>query len=221
MVIASVPPVIIASGPMHILQTPSAVKIRSDDSFLRTCEWISPKLNSDTRSCCFRQLTWFANLSGRCGGSKMRGGGNRSEISDTAINAAWTAWHLVDWLWRHWKAKACRAFSLGGSDGKRSFFAAVRSAYPHLAVCDVIANASKHGGVAEQKDGRPDVETILLGYYQTSGDTSLKQKVLAIMKSRAGMVIVSNGQRQQAPQFFRATVIEAEALLARVFSAGE
>lgn len=85
----------------------------------------------------------------------------------------------------------------------------------------MIANASKHGGVAEQKDGRPDVETILLGYYQTSGDTSLEQKVLAIMKSRAGMVIVSNGQRQQAPQFFRATVIEAEALLARVFSAGE
>ena len=80
---------------------------------------------------------------------------SRNDQIDAAINFALTAWHLTDWLWQRRKPDWDRLF---GAKTKIEFQKELRRRCPCLGVCDVIANAFKHGGSAHTKEHRPDVE---------------------------------------------------------------
>ncbi len=86
-------------------------------------------------------------------------GEGRADQMDAAINFAITAWHVTDWVWGQHK-NALREYYCVNKKWK--FQDKIRRECSDLAVCDVIANAAKHGGVADEKEGRPDVETILV-----------------------------------------------------------
>lgn len=89
---------------------------------------------------------------------KASDGGKRADQVDAAINFTITAWHLTDWVWYQRERELREAFevnSLGAFQG------IIRRECPELAVCDVIANAAKHGGVAHKRKDRPAIETIL------------------------------------------------------------
>jgi hypothetical protein len=82
-----------------------------------------------------------------------------SDQVDAAINFAITAWHVTDWVWAQHEGRLREHFHVNSI---RDFQAEIRRRCPGLAVCDVIANAAKHGGVAHARNDRPDIETILI-----------------------------------------------------------
>lgn len=86
-------------------------------------------------------------------------GKGRADQVDAAINFAITAWHVSDWVWGQHKNALREYYRV---NKKWKFQDKIRRECSDLAVCDVIANAAKHGGVADEKEGRPDVETILV-----------------------------------------------------------
>ncbi len=86
-------------------------------------------------------------------------GEGRADQVDAAINFAITAWHLTDWVWGQRKDTLREVYSV---NNLTDFQNVMRRECPDLAVCDVIANAAKHGGAAYKMKDRPDVETILV-----------------------------------------------------------
>ncbi len=92
-------------------------------------------------------------------------GEGRADQMDAAINFAITAWHVTDWVWGQHEYALCEYF---GVRNKWEFQGEIRRSCSDLAVCDVIANAAKHGGAADEKEGRPDVETILVAHPVTN-----------------------------------------------------
>ena len=93
-------------------------------------------------------------------------GGERADQVDAAINFAITAWHLTDWVWCRQEHELREAFKVNGLG---EFQEIIRRECPALAVCDVIANAAKHGGVAHKRKDRPEIETILSAEPATEG----------------------------------------------------
>ena len=83
----------------------------------------------------------------------------RKDQVDAAINFAITAWHMTDWVWQRQERELCERF---GVRCKREFQEEMRRQCPDLAVCDVIANAAKHGGTAHKREDRPEIETVLI-----------------------------------------------------------
>jgi len=88
-------------------------------------------------------------------------GEGRADQVDAAINFAITAWHVTDWVWGQHEHALREYFDV---NEKWEFQDKIRRKCSDLAVCDVIANAAKHGGAAYKKMGRPDVETILVAH---------------------------------------------------------
>ena len=84
--------------------------------------------------------------------------GRKNQV-DAAVNFAITAWHMTDWVWLRQEHELCECF---GVKNLREFQDEMRQQCPELAVCDVIANAAKHGGAAHKRQDRPDVETVLV-----------------------------------------------------------
>lgn len=80
--------------------------------------------------------------------------GRRNEQSDHAINAAVTLWHLAEWIWHYAYADLG---SLQGElvDSLSSFQRVAKQICPALAACEVVAVAFKHGGRADEREGRP------------------------------------------------------------------
>ena len=85
----------------------------------------------------------------------------RADQVDAAINFAMTAWHMTDWVWGQYQQELCEFFDVSELP---KFQDKMRRQCSELAVCDVIANAAKHGGTAHKKKDRPDVETILVAH---------------------------------------------------------
>jgi hypothetical protein len=121
---------------------------------------------------------------------------------DHAINFCVTAWHLTDWIW------------LGYSDYLKSndmglkladFQLWVRESSRELGVCDVIANAVKHGGTAHQKPGRPAVMTLLVTDPVPQG-TTLVEFVAANGARPMRLRIMVDGERRHAFVVFQAAV---------------
>ena len=83
----------------------------------------------------------------------------RKDQVDAAVNFAITAWHMTDWIWhrREHELRECL-----GVKCLRKFQDELRRQCPELAVCDVIANAAKHGGTAHKREDRPEIETVLI-----------------------------------------------------------
>lgn len=83
----------------------------------------------------------------------------RQDQVDAAVNFAITAWHMTDWVWqrrKHELSKSLGVKSLGEFQNK------MREQCLDLAVCDVIANAAKHGGTAHKREDRPEIVTVLV-----------------------------------------------------------
>ena len=83
----------------------------------------------------------------------------RQDQVDAAVNFAITAWHMTDWVWGRHEHKLREYFDVSN---KREFQDEMRRRCFGLAVCDVIANAAKHGGYAHKREDRPEIETVLI-----------------------------------------------------------
>lgn len=90
----------------------------------------------------------------------------RNDQVDAAINFAITAWHMTDWVWERHKDALGKYLNV---NGLREFQDKLRQLCPDLAVCDVIANAAKHGGTAHMREDRPEIETVLIADPVTEG----------------------------------------------------
>ncbi len=93
-----------------------------------------------------------------------KAGSNRENLADqvdAAINFAITAWHMTDWVWGQQKHKLRENFHVRGL---KEFQNEMRQLCPGLAVCDVIANAAKHGGAADKREDRPEIVTVLVAH---------------------------------------------------------
>ncbi len=83
----------------------------------------------------------------------------RNDQVDATINFAITAWHMTDWVWQRQKDALGKCLDV---NCLREFQDEMRRQCPDLAVCDVIANAAKHGGTAHRREDRPEIETVLI-----------------------------------------------------------
>lgn len=83
----------------------------------------------------------------------------RKDQVDAAVNFAITAWHMTDWAWQRRKHELGKCY---GVSSLKNFQNELRKRCRDLAVCDVIANAAKHGGTAHNLENRPEIETILI-----------------------------------------------------------
>ena len=77
---------------------------------------------------------------------------------DAVTNSSITAWHMTDLVWLRHQDNVREHL---GVECLRGLQDEVRHQCPELAICDVIANAAKHGGRALARDDRPNVETII------------------------------------------------------------
>jgi hypothetical protein len=102
-----------------------------------------------------------------------------AEQVDAAINFAITAWHMTDWVWVQQEHKLREYF---GVNSCREFQDEMRRCYPDLAVCDVIANAAKHGGTAYKMEYRPEIETVLVAHPVVKGAAGVE--LLAVRAHR-------------------------------------
>ena len=84
---------------------------------------------------------------------------SRADQVDAAINFSITAWHLTDWVWGQQEHTLREYFDVNDFNG---FQNEMRRLCTDLAVCDVIANAAKHGGTAHKREDRPEIDTILV-----------------------------------------------------------
>jgi hypothetical protein len=98
---------------------------------------------------------------------------------DAAINFAITAWHMTDWVWHQQQQKLCEYFEV---KCLREFQDEMRRRCPSLAVCDIIANAAKHGGTAHKREDRPEIETVLVAHPVAKREPSVE--FLAVSEHR-------------------------------------
>ena len=84
--------------------------------------------------------------------------GRQNQV-DAAVNFAITAWHMTDWVWHRWEQELRKSL---GVKNLPEFRNEMRQQCPDLAVCDVIANAAKHGGTANKRKDRPEIVTVLI-----------------------------------------------------------
>jgi hypothetical protein len=121
-----------------------------------------------------------------------------SDQVDAAINFAITAWHMTDWVWVQHEDKLRDYFHVNGS---REFQDEMRRQCPGLAVCDVIANAAKHGGVAHTRKDRPDIETVLLAHPVGEGPPGAEM-VAVLAQRRWSLIIEVDGMPQNPRALF-------------------
>ena len=85
----------------------------------------------------------------------------REEIADHCTNAAWTAWHLAEWVWADikddeaLKAELAREAGVRGRRFKYSDFidfVQSKGQCPELAYMEIIAVSSKHVGAGPHDD---------------------------------------------------------------------
>lgn len=138
-------------------------------------------------------------------------GGSRADMMDTAVNFAWTAWHMVDWLYLRAPERIEEVYACASL---KPFQDHVRRNHQALAVCDVIANAAKHGGRAHGFAGRPNVETILVAHaVEPEGDA--EDVVVAMMQRTWSMKIRHHGMSEPADSLFRRAYGDLHRLLMR------
>lgn len=63
---------------------------------------------------------------------------------DHAINFAYTAWHLVDWVWRYLEMNGLDVKGVTGYESFNEFHNGVRSECLGLQICYEITNGNKH-----------------------------------------------------------------------------
>jgi hypothetical protein len=101
----------------------------------------------------------------------------RKEQVDAAINFAITAWHMIDWVWHRQEHELRKRF---GVKCFNEFQSEMRRQCPDLAVCDVIANAAKHGGVARPREDRPELVTVLVAEAIAQGQPGVELNAVVV-----------------------------------------
>jgi hypothetical protein len=122
--------------------------------------------------------------------------GNRSDSMDHAINFCVTAWHMTDWVWDRY-CNYLRYNSMGSK--KSSFQLCIREKNAAMGVCDIIANAAKHGGKADTKEARPSVETLLVADPRPEGMSEI-EFITTNRERPIELYVVVNGRQQRMYQ---------------------
>ncbi len=117
---------------------------------------------------------------------------------DAAINFAITAWHMTDWVWGQHEQVLHEHFGVNDLPG---FQNEMRRQYPDLAVCDVIANAAKHGGTAHARENRPEMETILVADSVIEGTAGV-ELIAELVRRQWSLEIETDGTRVDALTLF-------------------
>jgi hypothetical protein len=130
-----------------------------------------------------------------------RAGPNQEGVADrvdAAINFAITALHMTDWVWVQHEDELRQHLSVNTC---RELQDEMRRRCPSLAVCDVIANAAKHGGAAHAREDRPEIETILIAHPVAEG--AERTGLVAVMAQRRwSLTIEVDGARQEPLTLF-------------------
>ena len=122
----------------------------------------------------------------------------RVDQVDAAINFAITAWHVNDWVWGQREHTLREVF---GVNNKSEFQNEIRRKCSDLAVCDVIANAAKHGGTAYKMKDRPDVETILVAH-PVANDAAGVELLAVLTELQWSLEIEVDGKRVDPLELF-------------------
>ena len=125
-------------------------------------------------------------------------GESRADQVDAAINFAITAWHMTDWVWGQHEQMLRQRFSV---DKLPEFQKAIRRKCSDLAVCDVITAAAKHGGTADERAYRPDVETILFAH-PVANDAAGVELVAVQKAPQWSLEIEVDGKRKDPLELF-------------------
>ncbi len=125
-------------------------------------------------------------------------GEGRADQVDAAINFAITAWHVTDWVWGQHEQALREHFDV---NDLRGFQNEMRRQCPDLAVCDVIANAAKHGGTAHERENRPEIETILVADSVTEGTAGV-ELIAAPARRQWSLEIEVDGTRVEPIELF-------------------
>ncbi len=125
--------------------------------------------------------------------------GRQNQV-DAAVNFAITAWHMTDWVWQRQERELCERF---GVRCKREFLNKMREQCPDLKVCDVIANAAKHGGTADKREDRPEIETVLVAEPVAEGGAGVE--LYAVVADRKWSLRIEVNGRSEDPHalFYR------------------
>lgn len=117
---------------------------------------------------------------------------------DAAVNFAITAWHMIDWVWqrREHEFRECL-----GVKCFREFQDEMRRQCRGLAVCDVIANAAKHGGTAHEREDRPEIETVLVADAVPGGPAGV-ELTAKLAERQWSLEIKVNGTREDLLALF-------------------
>ena len=89
---------------------------------------------------------------------------------DHAINFAYTAWHMVDWIWKYLEGKNLDVRGITGCSKFQEFHSMVREGCFGLQICYEIATGSKHFQADRIKN--PVVKGTEEEIYETDGVTS-------------------------------------------------
>jgi hypothetical protein len=128
--------------------------------------------------------------------------GRRQDSIDHAINFCMTAWHMTDWVWARYSEYLC--CNLMGPK-RADFQLCIRQQNPAMGVCDVIANAVKHGGIAYPMLARPSVQTLLvadprppgmdiLEFVTTNGERPIELRVVVDGRQQNVYLILSQAK---------------------------
>ena len=142
----------------------------------------------------FRKLYRERQRFGKAGSDNE---GRRDQV-DAAINFAITAWHMTDWVWDQHQHQLCKSFEVSKIS---EFQNEMRRQFPDLAICDVIANAAKHGGTAHKKKDRPDVETILVAH-PVANDAAGVELIAVLADRQWSLKIRVNGKPKDPLELF-------------------
>lgn len=115
--------------------------------------------------------------------------GDRAAQVDALVNFFITAWHMTDWVWKLHEQQIRDRYN-DQQLSREQFLEKAKQECPDLKVCDVIANAAKHGGKAHEIPGRPDVNTIL--YIEDQANYAVEETGVA--DKRWALRIVINGR---------------------------
>jgi hypothetical protein len=102
---------------------------------------------------------------------------------------------MTDWVWVQHEDKLREHFHV---NSRREFQDDIRRLCPGLAVCDVIANAAKHGGVAHDRKDRPGIETVLIAH--PVGNGAGGAEVVAVLDERRWSLIIEVDGVPQDPR---------------------
>lgn len=140
--------------------------------------------------------------------------GRQNQV-DAAVNFAITAWHMTDWVWhrREHEIRECL-----GVESLREFQDEMRQRCLDLAVCDVIANAAKHGERLHPIPHRPEIETVLVAHPVADGAAGVE--LIATQEDRQwSLKIEVNGRPEDPHALFRRVFLCWHKFIQRYFVA--